>query len=193
MQSLQVVHPSDDASKFLFGTDTVGHMLMANCSAPMCPESVSDYFKDSDPNSRYPQSAYQAALDTYCSIAYCMFWPKPYVTHCTDFLFFKRVTFTLFAFRYLVTHGTHFPLQDTVLTLSPPVSRRKSTQVSCLTPLAKSTPVPWDGLQLRTFPCSTQPHTATSDAGDCTQVMCKTSPLSFQHKHELLSIRKLSF
>lgn len=74
---------------------------MANCSAPMCPESVSDYFKDSDPNSRYPQSAYQAALDTYCSIAYCIFWPKPFVTHCTDFLFFKRVTFTLFAFRYL--------------------------------------------------------------------------------------------
>ncbi len=60
---MQVLHPSDDASKWLFGTDTVGHMLMANCSAPMCPESINGYF-DSDPNSRYPQSAYQSALDT---------------------------------------------------------------------------------------------------------------------------------
>jgi hypothetical protein len=63
-QPPQVAHPSDDASKFLFGTDTVGHMLMASCSAPMCPESISDYFGSSDPNSRYPQSTYQAALDT---------------------------------------------------------------------------------------------------------------------------------
>jgi hypothetical protein len=29
----------------------------------MCPESINDYF-DNDPNSRYPQSAYQSALDT---------------------------------------------------------------------------------------------------------------------------------
>jgi len=38
-------------------------MLFANCSAPMCPESINGYF-DNDPNSRYPQSAYQSALDT---------------------------------------------------------------------------------------------------------------------------------
>ena len=49
------------------GTDTVGHMLMANCSAPMCPESINDYFAN-DPNSRYPQSAYQATLDTWVPI-----------------------------------------------------------------------------------------------------------------------------
>jgi hypothetical protein len=84
------MHPSDDASKFLFGADTVGHMLLANCSAPMCPESISDYFQ-SDPNSRYPQSAYQAALDTYGRTARFIFVCDAFVTQCAGSRCFKKV------------------------------------------------------------------------------------------------------